>query len=38
MLEEEVPGDGIICKDGVETTRKKLHQQVLSDIVSFLEQ
>ncbi|MEZ8235190.1 alpha/beta hydrolase family protein [Vibrio splendidus] len=36
MLEEEVPGDGIICKDGVGTSRDQLHQLFLNDIVSFL--
>ena len=36
MLEEEVPGDGIICKDGVGTARDQLHQLILNDIVSFL--
>ncbi|MEZ8348656.1 alpha/beta hydrolase family protein [Vibrio sp. 10N.222.54.F12] len=36
MLEEEVPGDGIICKDGVGISRDQLHQLILNDIVSFL--
>ncbi|MEZ8317507.1 alpha/beta hydrolase family protein [Vibrio splendidus] len=36
MLEEEVPGDGIICKDGVGISRDQLHQLILSDIVGFL--
>ncbi|MGF1840678.1 alpha/beta hydrolase family protein [Vibrio atlanticus] len=36
MLNEEVPGDGIICKDGVGTSRDRLHQLFLNDIVSFL--
>ena len=36
ILEEEVPGDGIICKDGVSTSRDRLHQLFLNDIVSFL--
>ncbi|WP_135444047.1 alpha/beta hydrolase family protein [Vibrio tasmaniensis] len=36
ILEEEVPGDGIICKDGVGTSRDRLHQLFLNDIVSFL--
>lgn len=36
MLEEEVPGDGIICKDGVDTSRNQLHQLILNDIISFL--
>ncbi|WP_068713901.1 alpha/beta hydrolase family protein [Vibrio tritonius] len=36
ILEDEVPGDGIICKDGVGTSREELHQLILNDIVSFL--
>lgn len=36
MLEDEVPGDGIICKDGVGTSRNELHQLILNDIASFL--
>jgi len=36
MLEEEVPGDGIICKDGSRASRDQLHQWIFSDIVSFL--
>ena len=36
MLEEEVPGDGIICKDGIGTSRDQLHQLILNDIISFL--
>lgn len=36
MLEDEVPGDGIICKDGKGTSRHTLHQQIVSDIVDFL--
>ncbi|WP_299139510.1 alpha/beta fold hydrolase [uncultured Vibrio sp.] len=36
MLNEEVPGDGIICKDGIGTSRDQLHQLFFNDIASFL--
>lgn len=36
MLNEEVPGDGIICKDGIGTSRDQLHQLFFNDIVNFL--
>ncbi|WP_192891864.1 alpha/beta hydrolase family protein [Vibrio bathopelagicus] len=36
MLEEEVPGDGIICKDGLGASRGELHQLILNDIFGFL--
>ncbi|MCG9555366.1 dienelactone hydrolase family protein [Vibrio sp. Isolate31] len=36
MLNEEVPGDGIICKDGIGTSRDQLHQLFFNDIVRFL--
>lgn len=36
MLEDEVPGDSIICKDGVGISRNELHQLILNDIVGFL--
>ncbi|WP_210450143.1 alpha/beta hydrolase family protein [Vibrio crassostreae] len=36
MLNEEVPGDGIICKDGLGASRSELHQLILNDIVDFL--
>ncbi|ABC29774.1 predicted dienelactone hydrolase [Hahella chejuensis KCTC 2396] len=38
MLEEEVPGDGIICKDGDGRSREEIHQQVASQVIAFLEQ
>ncbi|MCG9542754.1 alpha/beta hydrolase [Vibrio sp. Isolate33] len=38
MLNEEVPGDGIICKDGLGASRSELHQLMLNDIVGFLNQ
>ncbi|MCG9694647.1 dienelactone hydrolase family protein [Vibrio sp. Isolate22] len=36
ILNEEVPGDGIICKDGIGTSRGQLHQLFFNDIVRFL--
>ena len=36
MLNEEVPGDGIICKDGIGTSRDQLHQLFFNDIARFL--
>ncbi|WP_061017629.1 alpha/beta hydrolase family protein [Vibrio splendidus] len=36
MLNEEVPGDGIICKDGIGTSRNQLHKLFFNDIVRFL--
>ncbi len=36
ILNEEVPGDGIICKDGIGTSRDQLHQLFFNDIVRFL--
>ena len=35
LLEEEVPGDGIICKDTSSTSRDILHQQMVKDILGF---
>ncbi|KXF83431.1 alpha/beta hydrolase family protein [Enterovibrio coralii] len=35
-LNEEVPGDGIICTDGKETSREVLHKQIFSDVVRFI--
>jgi predicted dienelactone hydrolase len=37
MLEEEVPGDGIICRDGDWRSREKLHQAMYLDIIHFLQ-
>lgn len=37
ILEEETPGDSIICKDGVGISRYDLHQQIFSDIEAFLQ-
>jgi predicted dienelactone hydrolase len=36
MLEEEVPGDGIVCQDGNERSRDELHQVMYRDIMHFL--
>jgi len=37
ILEEEEPGDGIICKDGIGTLREALHKQMFDNIYDFLE-
>lgn len=38
MLEEEVPGDGIICRDGDSArTRGLIQQQITSLIAEFLQ-
>lgn len=36
MIEEENPGDGIVCKDGNERSRDELHQVMYQDIMHFL--
>lgn len=36
LLEQEFPGDGIICQDGKGQDRIKLHQKIFVDIQSFL--
>ncbi|NRA55766.1 MAG: alpha/beta fold hydrolase [Gammaproteobacteria bacterium] len=36
LLEEETPGDGIVCKDGADTTRQVLHSHILEDILNFI--
>ncbi|WP_245931948.1 alpha/beta hydrolase family protein [Marinomonas aquiplantarum] len=36
ILEEEVPGDGIICKDGGQRSRAALHQDMLQKILAFI--
>jgi len=38
ILEEEAKGDGIICKDGVGSTRAALHDTMFEDILAFLKQ
>jgi len=36
LLEEELPGDGIVCRDGAGMTRKELHNHMFDDILSFI--
>ena len=36
MIEEETPGDGIVCQDGGGRDRKTIHQQMASLIIAFL--
>ncbi|MDG9669202.1 alpha/beta fold hydrolase [Hahella sp. CR1] len=38
LLEEEAPGDGIICKDGDGRSREEIHQQVAGQVIAFLKQ
>jgi predicted dienelactone hydrolase len=37
VLEEEVAGDGIICKDGKSTNRQALHEKFFEDIYQFIQ-
>nr|WP_086939121.1 alpha/beta fold hydrolase [Thaumasiovibrio occultus] len=37
LLEQESPGDGMVCVDGEATTRAALHQQIFEDIFAFLD-
>lgn len=37
LLEEEEPGDGIVCKDGNGRSRESLHQTMLQDIMRFIQ-
>jgi predicted dienelactone hydrolase len=36
MIEEETPGDGIVCKDGGGRDRKAIHREVADAIIAFL--
>jgi predicted dienelactone hydrolase len=36
LIEEEEPGDGIVCKDGYGGSRMRLHSEMFQDIVRFL--
>lgn len=36
LIEEETPGDGIICKDGGTRDREDIHRQVAEMIIAFL--
>lgn len=38
ILEQEFPGDGVICLDGKGQDRAELHQKIFTDIQSFLQQ
>lgn len=38
LLEEEAPGDGIVCRDGNGRDRQAIHQQVFALIMAFLQQ
>ena len=35
LLNAEVPGDGIVCKDGGERSREALHAAILQDLLAF---
>ncbi|MGO2353669.1 MAG: alpha/beta hydrolase family protein [Marinomonas foliarum] len=37
LIEEENPGDGIVCKDGNERSRDELHQVMYQDIIRFIQ-
>jgi predicted dienelactone hydrolase len=37
MIEEEEPGDGIVCKDGDGRSREALHQAMYQDITRFIQ-
>ncbi len=36
MIEAEMPGDGIVCKDGAGRSRKAIHREVADMIIAFL--
>jgi len=36
LIEEETPGDGIVCKDGAGIKRQELHNQIFKDILEFI--
>jgi predicted dienelactone hydrolase len=36
LLEMEMPGDGIICRDGHDANRYRLHSQMFKDIYLFI--
>lgn len=36
MIEAEMPGDGIVCKDGGERSREAVHREVADKIIAFL--
>lgn len=37
MIEEEEPGDGIVCQDGNDRSRDELHQVMYQDIIRFIQ-
>ncbi|MCC5900582.1 MAG: lipoprotein signal peptide [Halomonas sp.] len=37
LIEEEVPGDGIVCQDGNGRSREALHQAIYQDILAFID-
>lgn len=36
LIEEETPGDGIVCKDGRGRSREELHSVVSAEVIDFL--
>lgn len=36
LIEEDAPGEGIICKDGGERSREEIHREVFALVASFL--
>ena len=38
LLESESPGDGIVCRDGIGTSRSQLHEKIFRDILMFMNQ
>lgn len=36
LIEEETPGDGIVCKDGGERSREDLHAVISAEVIDFL--
>lgn len=37
LIEEENPGDGIVCQDGNDRSRDELHQVMYQDIIRFIQ-
>ncbi len=36
LIEEETPGDGIVCKDGGTRSRDEIHREIVDLIAGFL--
>lgn len=36
LIEEEAPGEGIVCQDGTGASREQIHQQLINQISQFL--